>query len=97
MFAIDLAEHGHAVRLILEGEAVKSLREREGRFGELFERAHALGLIAGVCKTAAAGCGDAARDVSRLAGESGLAFLDGFEGHASIEAFVSDGYEVVVF
>jgi hypothetical protein len=97
MYAIDLARHGHVVRLILEGEAVQSLRERAGRFGELFEQAHALGLLVGVCKTASAGCNDPLRDVTALARESELPLIDTLEGHAGIESFVSDGFEIVTF
>jgi len=97
MYAIDLARHGHSIRLLLEGDATQSLREREGRFGELFEEARALGLLVGVCKMASSGCGDKSRDVIDLARESGLPLIDTLDGHAGIESFVSEGYEVVTF
>jgi hypothetical protein len=97
MYAIDLARHGHTVRLILEGEATGSLREREGRFGELFDEARGLGLVVGACKTAAAGCADPARDVTALARDLGLPLIDSLDGHAGIEPFVSAGYEIVTF
>jgi hypothetical protein len=97
LYAIDLARHGHLVRLILEGDATQSLRERSGRFGTLFEEARALGLLAGACKTATTGCRDAARDVTGLAHELGLPLIDTLDGHAGIESFVSEGYEVVTF
>ena len=97
LWAADLARHGHQVRIVIEGEATQSLREREGRFGELFEQARGLGLVAGVCKAASAGCQDPARDVTAIATGLGLKLLDGADGHASLEPFVSDGYEVVVF
>ncbi|MBI5549502.1 MAG: hypothetical protein HY901_36915 [Deltaproteobacteria bacterium] len=97
MYAIDLARHGHEVRLILEGEGTRSVREREGRFGELFEEARGLGILAGACKTASAGCKDEGRDVTTLVREAGLPLLDNLSGHAGIEPFVRDGYEVVTF
>jgi hypothetical protein len=97
LYAVDLARHGHVVRMILEGDATQSLRERDGRFGALFEEARALGLLAGLCKTATAGCKDASRDVTRLARELGLPLIDTLDGHAGIEPFVSEGYEVVTF
>ena len=98
MYAIDLAQHGHDIRLIMEGEGTRSLLEREGRFGELFEKVRALGLIAGLCRTASSsGCGDASRSVARLAEEAGLPLLDSLDGHAGIAPFVEDGYELVVF
>lgn len=97
MYAIDLARHGHDVRLILEGEAVRCLGEREGRFGELFEQARSLGLVVGACKTASAGCSNPSNDVTALARAAGVDLIGTLEGHAGIETFVSDGYEVVTF
>jgi hypothetical protein len=97
LYAIDLARHGHVVRLILEGDATQSLREREGRFGELFEEARGLGLLVGACKTATTGCRDPARDVTGLARELGLPLLDTLDGHAGIASFVGEGFEVVTF
>jgi hypothetical protein len=97
MYALDLARHGHDVRLLLEGEAVRCVAEREGRFGELFEEARSRGLLAGVCKTASAGCNDPSRNVTELAIERGLEIRGDMDGHAGIDAFVSDGYEVVTF
>lgn len=97
MHAIDLSRRGHGIRVILEGDATQSLLEREGRFGELFDEARSLGLLAGVCRTAAAGCGDPARDVTRLAEEAGLPLVDSMGGHAGVGPFVEDGYEIVTF
>lgn len=97
MYAIDLAQHGHQVRLLLEGEGTQCLREREGRFGELFEQARGLGLLAGACKAASAGCQDPSRDVTGLAQDLGLPLLDTLGGHAGIAPFVAEGYEVVTF
>jgi hypothetical protein len=97
MYAIDLARHGHKVRLILEGEAVRCVGDREGRFGDLFAEALSLGLIAGACKTASAGCSEPSKDVTALARAAGLELMGTLDGHAGIESFVSDGYEVVTF
>ncbi|MGI5860823.1 MAG: hypothetical protein ACOX6T_02070 [Myxococcales bacterium] len=97
MYAIDLAKHGHEVRLVIEGEATQCLRERTGRFGELFDEARALGILAGACKTASAGCRDEARDVTSIANGIGLPLLDTLDGHAGIEPFVRDGFEVIAF
>ncbi len=97
LWAADLARHGHQIRIVLEGEGTQSLKEREGRFGELFEQARSLGLVAGACRAASGGCKDPARDVTPIARELGLALLDGADGHASIAPFVDEGYEVVTF
>ena len=99
MYALDLEAKGHQVRILLEGEATRCLAEREGRFGELFEQALKRGLIAGACQAASRGCctGDPARNVEALAKEQGLPLFADMQGHASIAAFVEEGYEVVTF
>jgi len=97
MYAVDLARHGHQVRLLLEGEGVQCLREREGRFGELFEEARGLGLIAGACQAASGGCKNPERDVTGIAAGLELPLLATMNGHAGIESFVREGYEVVLF
>jgi hypothetical protein len=97
MYALDLARHGHQVRLLLEGEGAQCLREREGRFGELFAEAHGQGLLAGACKMASSGCQDESRDVTGIAREIGLPLIDTLDGHTSLEPFVREGYEIVLF
>jgi len=97
MYAADLTRHGHTVRIILDGEGTQCLREREGRFGELFEELRNLGVLAGACKTASAGCKEEGRDVTPLAVAAGLPLLGEMAGHAGIESFVRDGFEIVTF
>lgn len=97
MYAIDLCRHGHEVRLILEGEATQCLSARDGRFGELFEEARGLGLLAGACATATAGCSEVMRDMTAIARELELPLLDSLRGHASVVPFVREGFEIVVF
>jgi hypothetical protein len=97
LYANDLARRGHDVRLIIEGDATQCLLEREGLFDKLLEEARGLGILAGLCKTASAGCSDPSRDVTRLAEESGIELLDTLDGHAGIASFVAEGYEIVTF
>ena len=102
MYAIALSEQGHDVRLLVEGLATQSFRELsndDATFSRLFRAANARGLVAGACRKAAGGC--ASDDPSRKVGDrivaAGVPLLDGMDGHASIETFVRDGYELVVF
>lgn len=99
LHALDLEDHGHRVRIILEGEATRRLRDRQGRFAELFQQARDRDLIVGVCATAARGCstGDELRDVAGQAERDGLPLLSDLSGHASIEAYLSEGFELVTF
>ena len=99
MYALDLARHGHQVRIILEGEATALLGDRAGRLAELLGEAVAENLVEGACATAARGCatGDALRNLTRAAEEAGLTLLGDLDGHAGIERFVQAGYQVVTF
>lgn len=101
MYALELDRAGHEVRLIVEGAATKGLHELgdpSSRFAELFREAAGRGLVAGACRRAASGCAteDPERKVTDMAVQNGVALLDDMQGHASIERFVSEGYELVV-
>ncbi len=101
MYALDLHEKGHAVKLILEGSATKlvsTMSSSTSRTGALLRQARDAGLVAGACGRASSGCAseDPARKVADLAQAAGLRLLADLQGHASIEPFVREGYEVVV-
>ncbi len=99
MHALDLATHGHTARILLEGQATRCVTEQEGTFGELFKSAKDQGILLGACKTASRGCAtnDPTRNVASLAEQQGITLLEGMNGHASIAAYVEDGFEVVVY
>ena len=101
MYALDLHRNGHDVHVIIEGAATKVLTEMalaDSRTGQLLREVHEAGLVVGACARASSGCasGDPTRDVAEIARANGIALLSDMEGHASIEPFVRDGYEVVV-
>jgi len=100
MYALDLHKNGHDVRVIIEGAATKVMTELalpDSRTGQLLRKAHEAGLVAGACARASSGCasGDPERDVAEIARKNDIALLSDMDGHASIEPFVRDGYEVV--
>ncbi|MCL2825628.1 MAG: hypothetical protein FWD57_16670 [Polyangiaceae bacterium] len=101
-YALDLHQKGHTARIILEGPAtwaIKEVTDPHSDFGKLFIEAERAGLVAGVCKTASARrcSGNDCTDIASLAESRGIALLDIADGHASIEPFVRDGYQVIVF
>ncbi|HTP29011.1 MAG TPA: hypothetical protein VMK12_25540 [Anaeromyxobacteraceae bacterium] len=101
MYALDLHGKGYAVKLILEGEATRSVREigiAGSRTGTLLREACDAGIVAGTCERASSGCAsdDPSRKVAEVAREQGIGLLSGLAGHASIEPFLRDGYELVV-
>ncbi len=100
MYALDLHAKGYAVKLVLEGAATKlvTLLERsESQTGALLRQARDAGLVAGACSRASSGCAtdDPARKVADVARAAGVALLGDLHGHAGIEPFVREGYELV--
>jgi hypothetical protein len=101
-YALDLHRKGIVARIVLEGIATGSLRELDdpaSDFAPLFREAAGLGLVAGACRAACGGCrsDDPNRSVIGIAEAHGVPLLDGAEGHASLEPFVREGYQVLVF
>jgi len=100
-YALDLHEKGHAVKLILEGPAtrmVSALGAPDSATGALLRRASAAGLVAGACGRASSGCAsdDPTHKVADVARSAGVRLLADLDGHAGIEPYVREGYELVV-
>ena len=99
MHALALSQDGHTVRILLEGDGTMSVAERKGHFGEIWADAASAGLIIGACKAAACGCSsdDPARNMTAQLEAQGLPLLDEMDGHASINGYVAEGFEIVVY
>lgn len=102
MYALELHAKGHHVRLLLEGtgtRAVSEMTNPDSRLGTMLKEARDLGILAGACDRASHGCAceDPSRKVADLARAQKIELLSDLNGHAGIERFVSDGYEIVVF
>jgi len=85
------------VAIILDGGAVgllKGISECTDGYAVALKKAMAQGLIAGVCKGAANGCGGPVADIVT---QLGLPLREGMNGHASILEFIDDGFELTVF
>jgi len=102
MYALELREKGHDVKLLLEGLATRMVSElgAEGsRTGALLRQVRDAGILAGACERASSGCAsdDPARKVADVARAHGVKLLSDLDGHPSIEPFVRQGYEIVTF
>jgi hypothetical protein len=100
MYGIDLYQKGHEVKILIEGQATRVLNEitdPDSHTGELLRQAHKIGIVAGTCARASSGCSsnDPARNVAEIARAHGIDLLSDMDGHAGIESFVHDGYEIV--
>ena len=101
-YAIDLHRKGHVARIILEGPAtwaMKELSDPQSEFAMLFLEAKQAGLVAGACKSATSRrcSGNECSDLTLVADAHQIPLLDDIDGHSSIEPFVRDGYQVIVF
>ncbi len=89
MNAIDLAEAGHEVRVVFEGEACKLPPQLDEEKNKLFLKAGELGLIAGACRV----CSVMMKTLE--ANEKLMPLLDDMNGHAGMKPFIAQGYVVI--
>ncbi len=73
--------------------------DQDSGTARLLREAINLGLVAGACRTASAGCstGDPDRQVTEAGGKLGLELLDDLDDHAGVDTYVREGYELVPF
>lgn len=95
LYALDYAEKGYEVAVIIEGAATKliaDLAKPETPFAAQYQRLREQGLIACICKACATKMGtyDEAR-------EQGLLMGSDMYGHPSLEPYTRLGYEVMTF
>ena len=93
--AIDMAERGYDVKLIIEGSAckqVKELSDPDKPFSNLYRKVVDMGLLDCVCKACSNKMESYESAVSQdlnLCGELG--------GHPSVARYMEDGYEILTF
>lgn len=87
-----LLDAGKEVKIILEGKSVKFPKILEEEKNPLYKKLLDAGVIVGVCKACSKALG-VYDDNERL----DLRFLDDMKGHAGMEKYVSEGYQVVAF
>lgn len=88
--ALDMKKKGVEVVIIMEGEAVKLVKElREGK-NKLYEEAVDLGLFAGICKACSAKMG-----VLEYNETTEIPILGEMSGHPAMLPFIEDGYEII--
>ncbi len=93
--ALDMHEKGFRVKIIMEGAAVKLVKELndpEKPFADLYKKVKDMELIEGVCKACAAKMGSLDSAI-----EQNLPILDNMHGHPSLAKYIEVGYEVVTF
>lgn len=94
LYAKELAEHGHAVRLIFDGAGAtwaRAYEKPETRHHDTWEALKKLGVVTAVCDFCATAFG-----VHDDTVKSGLPHLGEYNGHPSFAALVEQGFQVIV-
>ncbi len=93
--ALDMADKGHDVAVIIEGAATKlipELADPERPFANLYASTKDRGLIKAVCKACAAKMG-----ALESAEAQGLPIVGDMKGHPSLEPYLTEGYQILTF
>ena len=93
--ALDMKERGYEVKVIIEGAAVKlvkELNEEGAMFGDLYKKVRDMGMFDCVCKACASKMGSlesAQEQKYNINGE--------MHGHPAIGRYMEEGYEIITF
>lgn len=95
LYAIDMNEKGHDVKVIIEGSAtslITGLNNPEAPFGKLYLQLKKKGLIACICRACSQKMG-----TLEEAERQGLNIVGDMQGHPSIEKYLKEGYQISSF
>lgn len=88
--AIDMHEKGMKVKIVMEGEAVKLIRELDSSGSNVYKKARELDLFDSICKACSAKMG-----VLTYNEKSGIPINGELNGHPSMTKFIEEGYEII--
>lgn len=93
LFAQDLKEADHQVRLIFDGAGTTWIGEFEKpdhKYTELYNDVKGQGLIAGACEY----CAEAFKTKDAIV-RSGIPLINEYDGHPSISKLIGEGYTLI--
>ena len=90
--ALDMAEKGMDVKIILEGESVKLIQPMQTSGNKLFQQLQDKNLIDCVCKACSA-----KMDVLAYNQGSGIRLADEMSGHPAMSTYIAKGYDIITF
>ncbi len=88
--AMDLKEKGKEALIVMEGEAVKLIKELEESDNQTYRKARKMGLFESICKACSAKMG-----VLEFNEKSGIPLNGEMNGHPAMETYTSKGYQII--
>ncbi len=88
--ALDMESKGLKALIIVEGEAVRLIKDMEASENPLYIKAKEKGLIDGICKACSKKMG-----VLEYNETVGIPLKDDMNGHPSMAAYVNESYQVI--
>lgn len=88
--AIDMNKKGMDVKIIIEGEAVKLVKELQESGNQLYVKVKDMGLIDCICKACSAKMG-----VLEYNEKTGISMGDEMNGHPSMASYIGQGYQII--
>ncbi|NBG88345.1 DsrE family protein [Isachenkonia alkalipeptolytica] len=88
--ALDMADQNMEAKIVMEGEAVKLLKELEESGNELYKQAKDRGLFDSICKACSAKMG-----VLEYNETTGIPISGEIKGHPSMSRYIKEGYRVI--
>ncbi len=88
--ALDLQEKGIETKIIMEGEAVKLIKELEESNNKLYKKAKDLNLFDCVCKACSAKMG-----VLEYNETCGIPLNGDLQGHPAMHDYIKEGFEII--
>ena len=88
--AIDLHEKGVPAKIIMEGEAVKLIKDLAEHYNQLYQKAKYVGWFDCICKACSAKLG-----VLEFNETVGIPIKGNLQGHPAMYDYLNDGYEII--
>ena len=88
--AMDMSEKGIEARIVMEGEAVKLIRELDESGNPLYVKAKNMGLFDCICRACSAKMG-----VLEYNTDCGIPLSGEMSGHPPMEAYLRKGYQII--
>lgn len=88
--ALDLHEKGIEAKIIMEGEAVKLIKELEESNNKIYQKAKDLNLFDCICKACSAKMG-----VLEYNETCGIPLNGDLQGHPAMYDYIKEGFEII--